>query len=89
MSAIVMWIVWAALALILLIILGYRASITRYEEDQMFLNSSEDIQQREQASVLAKVDRVRPLMWTSVTATCVMSAILIIYYVWGAFRNFS
>lgn len=89
MSAIVMWIVWAAIILILLIVLGYRTSLTRYEEDQMFLDAADDFRGKTQTRILARVERLRPYLWTSVTAACVMSAIVIIYYIWGAFRNFS
>lgn len=89
MSAIVMWIVWAGVTAILLILLGYRGTLTRYEEDQLFLDAAEAHQQREQAVVLAKVQRIQPWLWLAVAATCVMSAIVIIYYVWGAFKNFS
>ena len=38
-SMLILWIVWAAVLVNLLILLAYRGTITRYEEDQIFLNA--------------------------------------------------
>lgn len=51
---IVVWIVWAALGIILLALIMYRASITRYEEDQLFLDDASEMQHKEQDAVLKK-----------------------------------
>ena len=43
-----MWIVWAAFACVLLALLLYRGTLTRYEEDELFLDDASDHQtQRE------------------------------------------
>ena len=44
----VLWIVWAGVAVILLILLGYRGTLTRYEEDQIFLDDAGNHQAQEQ-----------------------------------------
>ncbi len=43
-----MWVVWGALAAVLLSLLMYRGNLTRYEEDQLFLSDSNGMEQREQ-----------------------------------------
>ncbi|MFZ0663249.1 MAG: hypothetical protein WAM66_11195 [Acidobacteriaceae bacterium] len=88
-ATLVMWIVWAGVALILLILLGYRGTLTRYEEDQLFLDSAGNLQeQQQQSTLLLKVQRVTPYVRLAIGATCLMSALVIAYYVWQAVRSF-
>ncbi|HUY81897.1 MAG TPA: hypothetical protein VMU92_09255 [Acidobacteriaceae bacterium] len=83
----VMWIVWAGVAAIMLILLGYRGTLTRYEEDQLFLDDAEDHQKMEQTAILAKVAKIQPYVRLAIGATCVMSAFIIGLYVWDAVRH--
>ncbi|HTV05020.1 MAG TPA: hypothetical protein VME86_06590 [Acidobacteriaceae bacterium] len=82
-----MWIVWAGIAAIMLILLGYRGTLTRYEEDQLFLDECEDHQKNEQTALMAKVDKIQPYVRLAIVATCVMSAFVIGFYVWDAVRH--
>lgn len=84
-----LWIVWAVLTVTLLALLAYRGTITRYEEDQIFLDDSSNIQQQEQAHIVARVNKLRPYLRAITGATCVMSATIIGIYVWDAFRQFN
>jgi hypothetical protein len=43
-----MWTLWAGLTTLLLVLLLYRSNLTRYEEDQIFLDESSEHQNREQ-----------------------------------------
>jgi len=43
----VLWIVWAGVTAILLALLAYRGTLTRYEEDQLFLDDSGNHQAQE------------------------------------------
>lgn len=83
----VLWIVWAGVTAILLVLLAYRGTITRYEEDQIFLDSSGDHQQKEQTEILAKVQRIQPFVRAAISATCVMSAGILGMYVWDAAKH--
>lgn len=85
----VLWIVWAGIAAILLILLGYRTTLTRYEEDQIFLDDAEEHQQREHDALLLKVQKIQPWVRLAIAATCVMSAFIIGVYVWDAVRHLS
>jgi hypothetical protein len=84
----VLWIVWAGVTTILLVLLAYRGTITRYEEDQMFLNPAAGHQQQEQSLILQRVNRIQPLVRVMTGATCVLSATIIGVYVWDALRQF-
>lgn len=83
----ILWIVWAGITAIMLILLGYRGTLTRYEEDQLFLDDAGDRQKTEQSAIIAKVDKIQPWVRLSIAATCVMSAFVIGFYVWDAVRH--
>ncbi|HET7442863.1 MAG TPA: hypothetical protein VFJ47_16295 [Terriglobales bacterium] len=55
-------IVWGVLTAILIILLIYRSTLTMQEDDQLFLNESESHMQTEQTELLAKVNRITPLV---------------------------
>jgi Tfp pilus assembly protein PilN len=83
----ILWIVWAGVLAILLILLAYRGTITRYEEDQMFLDDCADHQKKEQTEILAKVSKIQPFVRIATGATCVLSACILGIYVWDAVRQ--
>jgi hypothetical protein len=85
----VLWIVWAGVAAVLLILLGYRGTLTRYEEDQIFLGDAEDHQKREHEALLVKVNKIQPYVRLAAGATGLLSAGIIGMYVWDAFRHLS
>jgi hypothetical protein len=84
----ILWIVWAGLMIILLILLLYRGTLTRYEEDQLFLDGSSESHHHEHDVLLAKVAKVRPLVKTFTGAMCILSAAILGIYVWNAIRQF-
>jgi len=86
-ATLALWIVWAGITAIMLILLGYRGTLTRYEEDQLFLDECEDHQKNEQAVLMAKVDKIQPYVRLAIAGTCVMTALVIGYYVWDAVRH--
>jgi hypothetical protein len=83
-----MWIVWAVFACILLALLLYRGTLTRYEEDQLFLDDASDHQHKENDAVLRKVAKVQPLVKVFTGVTCLLTAAIVGIYVWDAFRQF-
>ena len=85
----VLWIVWAGVCAIMLILLGYRGTLTRYEEDQIFLDEAGTHQEREQNAILNKVQKIQPYVRAAIAATCVLSACIVGIYVWDAIRHLS
>lgn len=84
----ILWIVWAVITCVLLALLAYRGTLTRYEEDQLFLDPAENHQQAEQTEIVKKVNRVTPLVRIMTGATCVLSVLIIGIYVWDAISQF-
>ena len=77
----VMWSVWAAFALFLAVLFIYRSSLTRDEEDQIFLDDSFDHEKAQQAVIMAKVARVEPLVRVALWMVAAMSAVVVAYYI--------
>ena len=73
----IVFIIWAVAATVLLALLAYRSTLTRYEEDCLFLGDCNDHQHKEQESILARVRKVQPAVRFMTVATCIMSAALV------------
>lgn len=73
----IVFIVWAVAATILLALLAYRSTLTRYEEDCLFLGDCNDHQHKEQETILARVRKVQPAVRVMTVTTCIMSAALV------------
>lgn len=58
----VLLIVWAVIAACFLALLAYRGQLTRYEEDQLFLTDNHSNEQDEQAEIIRKVNKLKPLV---------------------------
>ena len=83
----VLWFVWGGVAVILLVLLGYRGTLTRYEEDQIFLDESCGHHAQQQMEILAKVRKVDPFVRVAIAATALMSVGILGLYVWDATKN--
>lgn len=80
----VVWIVWAAIVTALLILLVYRSNLTRYEEDQIFLDEAASHQKKEQEDLLAKVNKIQPIIRVAMGVTGALTVCIIGVYVWDA-----
>lgn len=55
-------IMWAVVTGILLILLFYRSTLTRQEDDQLFIDESSASRATEQSQLIAKVNKINPLV---------------------------
>jgi hypothetical protein len=78
--------VWGVFVAVLLVLLGYRGTLTRYEEDQLFLAAGTAHEAQEQSAVLLKIEKLRPYVQLAVWGTCLMSALIIGMFVWQAIK---
>ncbi len=84
----VLWIVWAVVTAFLLVLLAYRGTLTRYEEDQLFLDPAGSHEEQQHNEIVQKVNRIQPLVRIATGATCILSATIIGVYVWDAIKQF-
>jgi hypothetical protein len=88
MSAIpVMLIVWAAIAACFLGLLAYRGQLTRYEEDQLFLNDNVTHEQQEQTEIIRKVNKIQPLVRIFGVAAAAMTAGIVGIFTYDAWQH--
>jgi len=57
-----MLIVWGVITGVLVVLLIYRSTLTMQEDDQLYLSDSESHMQQEQTQILAKVNKINPLV---------------------------
>ena len=55
-------IAWGVVTGILLILLFYRSTLTRQEDDQLFIDESSSSKATEQSQLIAKVNQINPLV---------------------------
>ena len=55
-------IAWGVVTGLLLILLFYRSTLTRQEDDQLFIDESSSSRATEQSQLIAKVNRINPLV---------------------------
>ncbi len=80
-ASMVIWSVWSAFVLFMAALYIYRTTLTRDEEDQIFLDDSFDHERAEQAAITARVSKVEPLVRVSHWLVGAMSLVVVAYYV--------
>jgi hypothetical protein len=88
MSAIpVMLIVWGVVAACFLALLAYRGQLTRYEEDQLFLNDTETHVQHEQNEIIRKVNKIGPAIRVLGFAAAAMTVSIVGIFTYDAWQR--
>lgn len=77
----VMWVVWSAIVVAMVGLHLYRSNLEKDEEDQIFLDDSFEHEKTQQAAIVARVNKVEPLVRVSHWLVAAMSVALIGYYV--------
>jgi hypothetical protein len=76
--------------LIFLALLAYRATVTRYEDDQLFLTENEEgIEHKEQNEIFRKVSKLSGPIRLFGILTVILAVVIIVYYVWDAVQKLS
>lgn len=55
-------IAWGVLTTILIVLLIYRSTLTMHEDDQLFLDDAESHMQKEQTELIARLNKITPLV---------------------------
>jgi hypothetical protein len=83
----ILLIVWAAVAACFLALLAYRGQLTRYEEDQLFLNDAHSIEQEEQTEIIRKVNKIRPMVNLFGYAAALMTIAIVGLFTYDAWQH--
>ena len=84
----VMWAVWGATVLIMAVMFLYRSRLGRDEADQIFLDDSFSHEQTAQQAIIAKVNKVQPLVRGSEILAAVATLFVIGYYINDVLNQF-
>jgi hypothetical protein len=77
----VMWTVWSLFVAFTAALYIYRSSLTRDEEDQIFLDDSFEHEKAAQAVIVSKVARVEPLVRVGRWLVVAMTVVVLAYYI--------
>jgi hypothetical protein len=76
-----MWVIWSVIVAITAALYIYRSSLTKDEEDQIFLDDSFDHERAAQAAIVAKVNKIQPMLRVCLWLVAVATLFVIGYYV--------
>jgi len=80
-------VVWAVFTGLFLALLAYNATLTRYEENQLFLEGSNPDEKQMQSTIVRKVQRMMPFIRTLGTLAGVMTVVIVAIYTLDAWRR--
>jgi hypothetical protein len=83
----ILLIVWGVLLACLLALLAYNATLTRYEEDQLFLSDTNDVEKQHQDEIVAKLHRTQPLVRIFGSLSGLLTLAIAGIYTWDAWQR--
>jgi hypothetical protein len=83
----ILLIVWGVFLACLLGLLAYNATLTRYEEDQLFLSDSNDLEKKHQDEIVAKLHRTQPLVRIFGSLSGLLTLAVAGMYTWDAWQR--
>ena len=84
----VMWSVWGVLVFIFAALFLYRSTLTKNEEDQIFLDDSFSHERTAQAAIVAKVNKIQPLVKGAAMLVGVATLFVVGYYIMDIVKQF-
>lgn len=77
----VMWSIWCAVAVVAAALWIYRSTLTKDEEDQIFLDDCFEHERSAQAAIVAQVSKIEPLLRVAEWCVAGMTVVVVGYYV--------
>ena len=74
-------IAWGAVGAVLLVLLGYRGTLTRYEEDQIFLSEAVSGESQAQGEIQRKLTAIRPFLVSILWTIGLLTAVIFVVFV--------
>jgi len=88
MSAVpVLIVVWAAFTGIFLALLAYNGTITRYEDNQVFLSDTSAVEEGRQSVIVDRVHRTQPFIRLSGALSGLLALAIVIIYTLDAWQR--
>jgi hypothetical protein len=78
---------WAVFTGLFLALLAYNATLTRYEENQLFLDDINAGEKEQQTTIVRKIHRMTPYIRTLGSLSAVMTVVIIAIVTWDAWQK--
>jgi hypothetical protein len=83
----VLIVIWAILTALFLALLAYNGTVTRYEENQLFLADINANEQQQQNTIVRKVNKTLPYIRALGSLSAIMTVAIIAIYTWDAWQK--
>jgi len=83
----VLIIVWAVLTGLFLALLAYNGTITRYEDNQLFLADINANEQQRQTTIVRRVNKTLPFVRVLGTLSAILTVVIISIYTWDSWQR--
>lgn len=80
-------VVWAVLTGLFLALLAYNGTLTRYEENQLFLDDCNATEKQQQSVILRRITQITPYIRALGTLSAVMAVVIISIYTFDAWQK--
>jgi len=80
-------VVWAILTGLFLALLAYNGTITRYEDNQLFLADINANEQQRQTTIVRRVNKTLPFVRVFGTLSAVLTVVIIAIYTWDSWQK--
>ena len=88
MSAIpVLIVAWAVVTAIFLALLAYNGTVTRYEDNQVFLSETSAVEEGRQSVIVQRVQRTQPFIRVAGALSALMTIAIVAIYTWDAWQR--
>jgi hypothetical protein len=78
-----MWSVWGALVVVTIALFIYRSSLTRDEDDQIYLDEAFQHEKSAQEAIVAKVNKIEPALRLCLWLTGTVTLLIVVRFLWG------
>jgi len=79
---------WAAITVVLIVLLIYRSTLTMHEDDQLFLDDSSLHMQEEQMALQRRMGKIKPFVQILGLASGVLIVAIAGVWIWQGLQNF-
>jgi hypothetical protein len=83
----VLIVVWGVFTGLFLALLAYNGTITRYEENQLFLAETNENEQQEQSVIARRVNKIQPFIRTFGVLSGLTTVAIIAIVTWDAWQK--
>lgn len=83
----VLIVVWAVVTGVFLALLAYNGTITRYEENQVYLGEANAIEEERQSAIVQRIHRAQPFIRVSGVLSALMTVAIVGIYTWDAWQR--